>query len=156
MCIVLVRSIDYLYTDILWSRADSLRPCLVWSRMSDFLYSVLNINRISTALFGCCMADATCNCCRFGARSVCTIQPCANLQCHFNQSHMRSVYVSNRTLTVSIVFYHKQSPRKQLFIHYCTYITTHPHQHPHTPKESHTYAPSNLPSPTQIRITISE
>ena len=40
-----------------------------------------------TALFGFCMAGVTWNCCRLGARTVYTIQPCTSLQCHFIQSH---------------------------------------------------------------------
>ena len=31
-------------------------------------------------------------CCRFGASSVYTIQPCTRLQCHFIQSHICRVY----------------------------------------------------------------
>ena len=31
-------------------------------------------------------------CCRFGASSVYTIQPCTRLQCHFIQSHIGRVY----------------------------------------------------------------
>ena len=46
-----------------------------------------------TALFGCCIAGATWNCCRRGASSVCTIQPCISLQRHFIQSHIGRVYV---------------------------------------------------------------
>ena len=38
------------------------------------------------------MADATWNCCRLGAHSVYTIQPCTSLQCHFIWSHMHSVH----------------------------------------------------------------
>ena len=32
-------------------------------------------------------------CCRLGASSVYTIQPCTSLQCYFIQSHIRRVYV---------------------------------------------------------------
>ena len=35
----------------------------------------------------------TWNCCRLGARSVCTIQPCISSQCHFRQSHIGRVHV---------------------------------------------------------------
>ena len=54
-----------------------------------------NIHRCSqlTALFGCYTAGATWNCCRLGACSVYSIQPCTTLHCHFIQSHMRTVYV---------------------------------------------------------------
>ena len=31
-------------------------------------------------------------CCRFGANSVYTIQPCTSLQCHFTESHIGRVY----------------------------------------------------------------
>ena len=44
------------------------------------------------ALFGCYMAGATSNCCRLGARSVNTAQPCTSLQCRLIRSHIRSVY----------------------------------------------------------------
>ena len=45
------------------------------------------------ALFGCCMAGATWNCCCFCASPVYTIQPYTSLQCHFIQSHIGRVYV---------------------------------------------------------------
>ena len=32
-------------------------------------------------------------CCRLGASSLCTIQPCTSLQCHFIESHIGRVYV---------------------------------------------------------------
>ena len=48
---------------------------------------------VLTALFGCCMAGATWNCCRLCASSVYTIQPCTSLQCDFIQSHTGRVYV---------------------------------------------------------------
>ena len=38
------------------------------------------------------MAGATWNVQVLGAGSVCTIQPCTSLQCHFFQSHMDKVY----------------------------------------------------------------
>ena len=41
-------------------------------------------------LHGCCHVK----CCRLGATSVYTIQPCTGLQCHFVQSHIGRVYVS--------------------------------------------------------------
>ena len=48
--------------------------------MSDcilFVARIFNIHGsgVLTAFFGCCMADATWNCCRLGASSVYTIQP---------------------------------------------------------------------------------
>ena len=43
---------------------------------------------VLTALLSCYMAGATRSCCRLGARSVYTIQPCTSLQSHFVQSHM--------------------------------------------------------------------
>ena len=39
------------------------------------------------------MPDATWNCCRLGASSVYTIQPCTILQCHFIQSHKPRMHV---------------------------------------------------------------
>ena len=51
-----------------------------------FLFIARNINihgsGVLVALFGCCMAGATWNCCRLGVSSVYTIQPCTSLQCH--------------------------------------------------------------------------
>ena len=44
---------------------------------------------VVTALFGCYMASATWNCCRLGAISVYTMQPCTSLQCHAIRSHIR-------------------------------------------------------------------
>ena len=41
---------------------------------------------VGTLLLGCYMASATRNCCRLGAFSVYTIQPCTSLQCHFIRS----------------------------------------------------------------------
>ena len=40
------------------------------------------------------MAGATWNCCRLGASSVYTIQPCTSLKCHFIRSHLRRMHVS--------------------------------------------------------------
>ena len=48
---------------------------------------------VLTALPGCYMAGATWNCCSICAYSVYTIQPCISLQCHFMQSHVRTVHV---------------------------------------------------------------
>ena len=47
----------------------------------------LNIHRsgVLTAIFGCYTAGATWNCCRLGASSVYTIQPCTSSQWHFIQ-----------------------------------------------------------------------
>ena len=41
----------------------------------------------------CYMAGATWNCCRLGARSVCTIQPCTRLQCSFIRRYTFRVHV---------------------------------------------------------------
>ena len=83
-----------LYSAILWSRADSLRSCCMWSWMSWLAFhSVLEYNidlsGVLTALFGCYVAGATWNCCPLGAFSV---QPCTSLQCRFMQSHIRRVH----------------------------------------------------------------
>ena len=48
---------------------------------------------IVIALFGCCMAGATWNCCCLGASSVYTIQPYTSLQYRFIQSHICRVYI---------------------------------------------------------------
>ena len=48
---------------------------------------------IVIALFGCCMAGATWNCCCLGASSVYTIQPYTSLQYRFIQSHICRVYM---------------------------------------------------------------
>ena len=65
--------------------------------MSDYPF-IARINDtcrsgVRTSLFGCSIAGATWNCCRFGASFVYTIQPCTTLQCHFIQSHIGRVYV---------------------------------------------------------------
>ena len=54
-----------------------------------FIVRIINIHGSGAliALFGCC------KCCRFGAGSVYTIEPCTRLQCHFIQSHIGRVYV---------------------------------------------------------------
>ena len=59
-----------------------------------FIARIINIHGsgVLLTLFGCCMADATRNCCRLGASFVYTIQPCPSLQCHFIQSHVGMVY----------------------------------------------------------------
>ena len=70
----------------------------MWFRMSDGILFVARIfnshgSGVLVALFGYCIAGATCNCCRRGARSVYTIIPYTSLQCHFIQSHIRRVCV---------------------------------------------------------------
>ena len=66
-----------------------------WVTASFFIVQIFNIHRsgVLTALFGCCMAGATWNCCRFGTSSVYTIQPCTSLLCDFIQSHLGRVHV---------------------------------------------------------------
>ena len=44
-------------------------------------------------------------CCRFGASSVYTIQPCTRLQCHFVQSHIGRVYAC-LAVTCHLHFWH--------------------------------------------------
>ena len=44
-------------------------------------------------------------CCRFGASSVYTIQPCTRLQCHFIQSHIGRVYAC-LAVTCHLHFWH--------------------------------------------------
>ena len=67
--------------------------------MSDCILFVahifnIHVSGVLIALFGCCMADATWNCCHLGATSVYTIQPYTSLQrCHIIQSHTGRVYV---------------------------------------------------------------
>ena len=68
--------------------------------LNEWLYPVIvrfsfNIHRsyVLTALFGCCMAGATWNCCHLGTSSVYTIEPRTSLQCHFIQSHISRVHV---------------------------------------------------------------
>ena len=48
---------------------------------------------VLTALFDCCMAGATKNCCRLGVSSVCTIQSCTSLQSCIIQSHIGRVHL---------------------------------------------------------------
>ena len=47
---------------------------------------------VLTALFSCCMAGATWNCCYLCASFLYTIQPCTRSQCHFIQRHMGMVH----------------------------------------------------------------
>ena len=49
--------------------------------------------RVVAMVFGCYMAGAAWNCCRLGARSVCTTQPCSGLQCHLIRSRISRAYV---------------------------------------------------------------
>ena len=65
-----------------------------WVTVS-FYHALFNIHRsgVLTALFGCCMAGATWNCCRLGACSVYAIQPHTSSRCHFMQSHIVRVHV---------------------------------------------------------------
>ena len=60
-----------------------------------FIARIFNVHGsgVLIALFECCKAGVTWNCCRLGASSVYTIQPCISLQGHFVQSHMGRVYV---------------------------------------------------------------
>ena len=60
----------------------------------SFIARIFNIHRSDamTSVFGCCMAGTAWNCCRLGASTVYTIQPCTSLQCHFIQSHRGRVY----------------------------------------------------------------
>ena len=62
--------------------------------VTNFTHHSSNIHRSEyTALFGCYMAGATWNCCRLGAYSVYTIQPCTTLQCHFIRTRIRRMHV---------------------------------------------------------------
>ena len=64
--------------------------------MSDcsFTRRVFRISTdVGTLLLGCYMAGTTRNCCRLGAFSVYTIQPCTSLQCHFIRSHRHKMQV---------------------------------------------------------------
>ena len=57
--------------------------------VTSFTRHSSNIHRSEyTPLFGCYTAGATWNCCRLGAYSVYTIQPCTTLQCHFIRTRM--------------------------------------------------------------------
>ena len=60
---------------------------------------------VVTALFGCYMAGATWNCCRHGARSMHTIQPCTSLQSHFIWSHIRRMLVFSCNLPFALVWW---------------------------------------------------
>ena len=64
-------------------------------RLTSFMSHVILVNCFKYppkwCTYGCYMAGATWNCCRLGARSLYTIQPCTSLQCHFIRSHIRKV-----------------------------------------------------------------
>ena len=49
---------------------------------------------VVTALFACYMASAKWNCCRLGASSVYTMQPCTSLQCRVIRSHIRRMILA--------------------------------------------------------------
>ena len=55
-----------------------------------FIARIINIHGsgVPIALFGCFHGWCHVKCCRFGASSVYTIQPCTRLHCHFIQSHI--------------------------------------------------------------------
>ena len=95
-----------LYSAILHSREDSLRSSHMgfWMSGCGFLWRILNIHwsGVLTALFGCCMAGATWNCCCLSASSVYTLQPCTTLQCHFIQNHMH-IYVFSCNLPSALL-----------------------------------------------------
>ena len=87
-----------LHSAILCSRADSLRSChtiMVLNEAVSFHSAFFNIHSsgVLTALFDCCMAGATWNCCRLGARVVYTVQPRTSLQCLVIQSLIGRVHV---------------------------------------------------------------
>ena len=58
---------------------------------STFL--LLTSIKVVKTLFGCYMAGAMSDCCRFSARYLYTIQPCTCLQCHFIWSHIHGVHL---------------------------------------------------------------
>ena len=88
-------------------QADSLHIGHVWFWMSDhtLLQCMFFIHGsgVLIALFGCCMAGATWNCCHLGASSVYTIQPCTSLQYHFIQSHIGRVCVFSCNLPPALL-----------------------------------------------------
>ena len=51
------------------------------------------------------MVGPTWNCCRLGASSVCTIQPCATLKCYFIQSRIGSVQYASLAVTYHLHFW---------------------------------------------------
>ena len=66
------------------------------SAMSSFCGPNMNVHRsgvLTAQLHNCYMAGTTWNCCRLGAKSMYTMQPCISLQCHFIRSHIRRVQV---------------------------------------------------------------
>ena len=64
-----------------------------WLHVSLLSAFVWAPTEVDTALFSCYMAGATWNCCRLGACSVCTMQPCISLQNHFIRSHILRIHV---------------------------------------------------------------
>ena len=62
--------------------------------MTAALHSVFWVStKVVTVMFSCYMAGAMWNCCRLGACSAYTLQPCTSLQCHFIQSHILRMQV---------------------------------------------------------------
>ena len=85
-------------------------------RLNEWLAShrVFRIfTEVVTALFSCSMANVTRNSCRFGTRSVYTIQPCTSLLCHFIRPRIR------RTLVCLTVTYHLNMCQTDLDILCC-------------------------------------
>ena len=71
----------------------SLHSCWMYSEY-HFIAHMFYIHQsgVLTALFSCCMAGATWNCCYLCASFLYTIQPCTSLQCHFIQRHIGMVH----------------------------------------------------------------
>ena len=62
--------------------------------MTLVLHSAFSIStKVVTVLFGCYMVGATWSCCRLGAGSGYTIQPCTSLHCHFIWSCICRIHV---------------------------------------------------------------
>ena len=85
-CYVLCSLCIIIIIDHFWIALSSA----VEQRLYSFVTRGFNIHRsdVLAALSSCCMAGATWSWCRFGACSLCTIQPCTTLQCQFIQSHI--------------------------------------------------------------------
>ena len=58
-----------------------------------FFFLYIHLSGVLAALFGCCMAVITWNCCYLGGSSVYSYNHAPVLQCHFIQSHISRMHV---------------------------------------------------------------
>ena len=87
--------IHYFYIALFSALEQTHCTHVMWFWLYPFIVHIFNIN-------GSGVLIATWNCCRLGASSVYTIQPCPSLQCHFIQSHKHAVFHTTRDSEVIV------------------------------------------------------